>query len=59
MDLSFDCLLKCKQPFIEVPHGAKSTLGKLEHWTAIVGSTMNFFDLVAIPGERLGANLVQ
>jgi hypothetical protein len=40
---------------IEVPHGAKSTLGKLEPWTAIGGSTVNFWDLVAIPDERLGA----
>jgi hypothetical protein len=29
----------------------------MEHWTAIVGSNVNFWDLVAIPGERLGANL--
>jgi hypothetical protein len=45
--------------FIEVPHGAKSTLGKLEHWTAIVGSFTKFWGLVVIPGERLGVNLVQ
>ena len=44
---------------IEAHHGAKSTLGKLEHCTTIVGSAANFWDLVAIPGERLGANLVQ
>jgi hypothetical protein len=40
-------------------HGAKSTLGELEHWTAIFGSAANFWDLVAIPGEQLGANMVQ
>jgi len=44
---------------IEAHHGAKSTLGKLEHWTAIVGSFAKFWDLVAISGERLGANMVQ
>ena len=43
---------------IEVPYGAKSTLGKLEHWTTIGGSTANFWDLVAIPGEQLEANLI-
>ena len=44
---------------IESHHGAKSTLGKLESWTAIVVSDVKFWDHVAIPGERLGANLVQ
>jgi hypothetical protein len=44
---------------IEAHHGAKSTLGKLEHWTTIVGSDVNFWDHVTIPSERLGANLVQ
>jgi hypothetical protein len=44
---------------IEAHHGAKSTLGKLENWTAIVVSDANFWDLVAIPGEQIAANLVQ
>jgi hypothetical protein len=59
MDLSFDYLLKYKSLCIEAHHGAKSTLGKLENWTAIVVSDVNFWDRVAIPSERLGANLVQ
>jgi hypothetical protein len=44
---------------IESHLGAKSAMGKLEHWTIIVGSNANLWDLVAIPGERLGANLVK
>jgi hypothetical protein len=44
---------------IKAHPGAKSTLGELEHWSAIAGSDANFWDLVAIPGEQLGANLVQ
>jgi hypothetical protein len=40
-------------------HGAMSTLEKLENWTAILVSDENFLDHVAIPGERLEANLVQ
>jgi hypothetical protein len=36
-----------------------STLGKLENWTEIVVLDVNFWDHVAILGERLGANLVQ
>jgi hypothetical protein len=38
-------------------HCAKSTQGKLENWLAIVGSDVKFLDLVAIPGEHLGANI--
>jgi uncharacterized protein (DUF362 family) len=59
MDLSFDCLLKYKFPCIKSHHGSKSTLGKLENWTAIVVSDANFWDHVAILGEWLGANMVQ
>jgi hypothetical protein len=44
---------------IEAHHGAKSTLGKLENWTAIVVSYGKFWDHVAIPGEQLGANMLQ
>jgi hypothetical protein len=33
----------------EAHHCAKSTLGKLENWLAIVGSDAKFWDLVAIP----------
>jgi hypothetical protein len=44
---------------IEAHHGAKITLGKLEHWTKIVVSDANFWDRVSILGEWLGANLVQ
>ena len=44
---------------IEAHHGAKSTLGKLENWTAIVVSDVKFLDRVAIPGEWLGTNLAQ
>jgi hypothetical protein len=44
---------------IEAHHGAKRTLGKLKHWIAIVGSDANLWDLVAIPGEWLEANMVQ
>jgi hypothetical protein len=40
-------------------HCAKCTLGKLENWPTIVGSNEKFWDLVAIPREQLGANLVQ
>jgi hypothetical protein len=40
-------------------HCAKSTLGKMENWPAIVGSNAKFCDIVAIPGEQLGANMVQ
>jgi hypothetical protein len=36
-----------------------STLGKLENCLAIVGLDSKFWDLVAIPNEQLGANLVQ
>jgi hypothetical protein len=43
----------------EAHHCAKSTLGKLENCLAIVGSDVKFWDLAAIPGEQLGANLVQ
>jgi hypothetical protein len=43
----------------ESHHFSKSTLGKLENWPTIVGSDVKFWDLVAIPGEQLGANLVQ
>jgi len=44
---------------IEAHHGAKITLGKMNHWNAIVGSDANFWDRVAIPDEQLGANMVQ
>jgi hypothetical protein len=44
---------------IEAHHGAMSTLGKLENLTTIVVLDANFWDHVAIPGEGLGANLVQ
>ena len=44
---------------IEAHPRAKSTLGELEHWIAIVGSYAKFWDLIAIPDEPLGANLVQ
>jgi hypothetical protein len=40
-------------------HGSKNTLGKLENWTAIVVLDAKFWDLVAIHGEQLGANVVQ
>ena len=43
----------------EAHHCAKSTLGKLENWPAIVGLDVKFWDLVAIPGEQPGANMVQ
>ena len=43
----------------EAQHCSKSTLGKLENWLEIVGSYAKFWDLVFIPGEKLGANLVQ
>jgi hypothetical protein len=42
----------------EVHHHAKSTLGKLDNWLASVGSVAKFWDIAAIPGEQLGANLV-
>jgi hypothetical protein len=44
---------------IEAHPGAKSTLGELEHRSIIGGSDVNFWDLVASPGTRLGDNLVQ
>jgi hypothetical protein len=37
---------------------AKGTLGRVEKWFAIVVSDAEFWDLVAIPSEQLGANLV-
>jgi hypothetical protein len=40
-------------------YGSKSTRGKLENWFAIVGSDAKYWDIVAILGEQLGANLVQ
>jgi hypothetical protein len=43
----------------EAHHCAKSTLGKLENWHVIVGSDAKFWDIVSIPREHLGANLVQ
>ena len=43
---------------IKAQHGAKSTLGILDNWTAIVVLDVNFLDCVAIPGEQLGANMV-
>jgi hypothetical protein len=45
--------------FRESHHCAKSTLGKLENWLAIVGLDAKFWDIVVIPDEHLGANLVQ
>ena len=44
---------------IEALQGAKTTLGKMEHWTTIVVSNVNFWDRVVIPKEWLGVNLVQ
>ena len=43
----------------EAQHSTKITLGKLENWTEIFVLDANFWDRVAIPGEHLGANLVQ
>jgi hypothetical protein len=43
----------------ESHHYAKSTLGKLEKWLAIVGLDAKFWDLVAILGKQLEVNLVQ
>jgi hypothetical protein len=43
----------------EALHCAKSTLEKLENCLAIVGLVEKFWGLAAIPGEQLGANLVQ
>ena len=60
MDLSCDYLIKNNDLWSEAHHCAKSTLGKLKNWLAIVGSPHEkFLDLVAIPSEQLGANLVQ
>jgi hypothetical protein len=38
---------------------AKSTPEKLENGVAIVGSCKKVWGLAAIPGEQLGANLVE
>jgi hypothetical protein len=43
----------------EVHYCANSTLGKIENWSAIVGSYAKFLDLVALPSKQLGDNLVQ
>jgi hypothetical protein len=59
INLSFNFYLNINGICIESHHGSKSTLGELEHWIAIVGSAANFWDLIGIPGEQVGANLVQ
>jgi hypothetical protein len=45
--------------FNETHHDAKSTLGKLGNGHAIVVSDAEFLDLISIPDEQLGANMVQ
>jgi hypothetical protein len=43
----------------EAHYYSKSTLEKLENVIAIVGSGKIFWGLAVIPGEKLGANMVQ